>query len=215
MYDITLFFARYTNLPNAVNAGTAYIFHLENGVWVQKPRLEPLELKASDWFGHSVAINGEWAFVSAPLANSSPGVVDTGAVYVFRLENGVWVRKPTLQPPDLNAADYFGNTLTINGNRAVVGAKGLEGIRWDNSGGAYIFRLENGEWKPEYKFVADREPGEYTTSYNAEDVRSVALTSWGVAFLGAPLTNYRTNASTYGAKGSILQYGSVYAIGQR
>ena len=210
--------ARYADLPNAGDAGAAYIFHLENGVWVQKPKLQPSDLKASDWFGHSVAINGEWAFVGVPLADNLPGIVDSGAVYVFHLENGVWVQKPKLQPADLNTADYFGNSLTINGNRAVVGAKGLEGIRRDNSGGAYIFQLENGEWKqnpPEYKFIADREDGEYVTGYDANDGGSVALTYWGVALLGAPLTNYRTNASTYGGKGAISQYGSVYIIGQR
>jgi hypothetical protein len=207
--------AHLTEATNAGDGGAAYIFHLENGVWVQKPRLQPLELKTSDWFGQSVAINGEWAFVGAVLADTSPGIVDTGAVYVFHLENGVWVQKPKLQPPDLNAADWFGTAVTINGNRAVVGAKGLEGIRWDNSGGAYIFQLENGEWKQEYKFVADRDAGEYTTGYDIYDGRSVALTSWGVAFLGAPLTIYRTNTSTYGGKGALLYYGSVYAIGQR
>ncbi len=207
--------AKLTDIPGvAGDAGAAYIFHLESGVWVQKHRLQPAELK-TDWFGNSVAINGEWAFVGAPYADTLPGIVDTGAVYVFHLENGVWVQKPKLQPPDLNANDWFGNAVTINGNRAVVGTKGLEGITWDNSGGAYIFQLENGEWKQEYKFVADRMNEEYTAGLDNYDKRSVSLTSWGVALLGAPLTRYRTNASTYGAKGGIYYYGSVYVIGQR
>ncbi|MFK0733770.1 MAG: hypothetical protein ACIWVG_21880, partial [Gloeotrichia echinulata HAB0833] len=207
--------ARQADLPNAGDAGSAYIFHLESGVWVQKHRLQPTELKANDLFGYSVAITGEWAFVGAPYADALPGRVDTGAVYVFHLENGVWVQKPKLQPPDLNANDWFGAAVTINGNRAVVGARGLEGITWDNSGGAYIFRLENGEWEEEFKFVADRMDSEYTTGWDIYQNRSVALTNWGVAFLGASVTRYRTNASTYGGKGEILYYGSVYVLGQR
>ncbi|RAM51305.1 MAG: hypothetical protein C6Y22_13225 [Hapalosiphonaceae cyanobacterium JJU2] len=202
--------ARLTDIPGvAGDAGAAYIFHLENGQWVQKHRLQPPELK-TDWFGQSVAISGEWAFVGAPYADALPGRVDTGAVYPFHLENGEWKQKPKLQPPDLNNYDWFGNTLTINGNLAVVGAKGVDGITWDNCGGAYIFRLENGEWKQEHKFIADRMNDEYVSGLDLYDKRSVALTSWGVAFVGAPLTRYRTNPSA--AHGT---YGSVYALGQR
>ncbi|MCV3212381.1 hypothetical protein OGM63_02350 [Plectonema radiosum NIES-515] len=202
--------ARLTDIPGvAGDAGAAYIFHLENGEWKQKHRLQPPELK-TDWFGHSVAITGEWAFVGAPYADALPGKVDTGAVYVFHLENGEWKQKLKLQPDDLRNSDWFGNAVTINGNLAVVGAKGLDGITWDNSGGAYIFRLENGEWKQEHRFIADRMDSEYVSGLDSYDKRSVSLTSWGVAFLGAPLTRYR--AKPGGGHG---EYGSVYVLGQR
>src|SRR5919199_68632 len=91
--------------PNATDAGAAYIFHLENGEWKPKDKLQPSELKSYDYFGYSVAINGEWALVGAYYADSLAGVSDTGAVYVFRLENEVWEEKQKLQPPDLRASD--------------------------------------------------------------------------------------------------------------
>ncbi|BAZ32338.1 integrin alpha beta-propeller repeat protein [Cylindrospermum sp. NIES-4074] len=204
--------AKLTDNGGVVDVGSAYIFHLENGAWKQKQKLQYSDFKVADYFGQSVAIDGEWALVGAYYANSSAGVVDTGAVYAFRLENGVWQQKQKLQPPDLKVGDYFGVSVAINGNRAVVGASGLEGIHWNNSGGAYIFQLQNGEWHQEYKFVADRHNDEYTTNGNGS---SVAITSWGVALLGSYNTWYRTDDSTYGAKGVHYYYGSVYVIGQR
>ncbi|MGD1806734.1 FG-GAP repeat protein [Dapis sp. BLCC M126] len=42
--------------PGKENCGAAYIFHLENGKWVQKAKLQPLDLGASDRLGISVAI---------------------------------------------------------------------------------------------------------------------------------------------------------------
>jgi hypothetical protein len=195
------------------DTGAAYVFHLENGAWKQKQKLQFSNFKSSDYFGYSVAINGEWALVGAYYADSLAGVSDTGAVYVFRLENEVWEEKQKLQPPDLRASDYFGVSIAIKGNRAVVGAYGLEGVYYssDDSGGAYIFQLQNEEWRQEYKFVADRHSSEYASKGGS----AVALTDWGVALIGSYNTSYRTDNSTYGSKGSYYNYGSVYVIGQR
>jgi len=47
------------------NAGAAYIFELEDGKWVEKQKLQPLDLVQYDYFGYSAALDGDLAIVGA------------------------------------------------------------------------------------------------------------------------------------------------------
>lgn len=47
----------------------------------------------TDGFGSSVKLNGDWAFVSAPIARAN-GLIVSGAVYVFKKHNGNYSTTP-------------------------------------------------------------------------------------------------------------------------
>jgi len=115
-------------------SGAAYVYHLENGQWVEKQTLHPYTLRSHDYFGKSVILSGSWAIVGASGKNNS-----AGAAYVFHLENGQWVEKQTLHPDDLQSLVRFGVSSALSGDWAIVGASGY-------GGAAYIFHLENGQW---------------------------------------------------------------------
>lgn len=133
------------------NAGCAYIFQLqEDSTWRQIQRLQPLDLVANDNFGRSVAISGNVVIAGAHLAEA-PSKANAGAAYIFASENGQWVQKQKLQPEDLAANDYFGFSVAINGNVAIVGSYLAEAYNKANAGAAYIFALENGEWVQKQK----------------------------------------------------------------
>ncbi|MGB3463829.1 MAG: interleukin-like EMT inducer domain-containing protein, partial [Cyclobacteriaceae bacterium] len=103
--------------------GAAYIYELKDGKLQNEQKLQPSDLKYRDYFGISVAIDGKVAIVGAHSANIS-GKDNCGAAYIFHLENGKWVQqKPRLQPLDLGAKDNFGNSVAIDGNVAIVGAR--------------------------------------------------------------------------------------------
>ncbi|NET44199.1 interleukin-like EMT inducer domain-containing protein [Okeania sp. SIO2B3] len=129
------------------NAGAAHIYELKDGQWQHKQIIQPSDLKASDYFGYSVAIDGKLAIVGAYLADA-PGKNYCGAAYVFQLEGGQWVQKgKKLQPDDLEAGNCFGYSVCIEGNVAMVGAYLADAPGKKNCGAAYVFRLEGGNWQ--------------------------------------------------------------------
>jgi len=135
---------------------------------------ERQKLPASDagyWgdLGVAASVDGDWAVVGAPLADSAE--YDTGAAYVYwRDHNGtpadpvddVWIEHTVLAAPEANAFDRFGTAVDINGDRIIVGADA--GYRFEpTSGFAHVFRRDdNGTptfpeddfWIEEAKLVA-------------------------------------------------------------
>ncbi len=61
---------------------------------------------------------------------------------------------------DLEFADWFGRSIDVNGDVAIVGAP-LHGARGDNSGAAYIYRWSGTSWLQETKLLgSDIGPGD-------------------------------------------------------
>ena len=142
--------ARLADRGNGHNSGSIYTFQLQHGQWQQTQNLSPGDLQRQDVFGNSVAISSNIAIVGAHFA-SAEGRPGAGCVYIFQWENGQWQQTHKLQPPDLEAGDHFGCSVGISGEVAIVGAYGAKGENSieesENSGRAYIFQRENGEWQ--------------------------------------------------------------------
>jgi len=132
--------------------GAAYLFHLENGAWQQKHKLQALDKQSGDSFGFSVAISGDWALVGAYGKDSN-----TGAAYLFHLKNGGWSQKHKLQHLDKQSMDWFGSSVAISGDWALVGAYGKD----SKTGAAYLFHLENGGCSQKHKLpLSDKQSGD-------------------------------------------------------
>ena len=100
---------------------------------------------AADYFGEAVAISGNYAIVGAYFEDDAGGV-NSGKAYVYNVTTGALVH--TLNDPnayDTSAGDWFGYSVAISGNYAIVGA-----IREDDaadprdSGKAYIYNVTTG-----------------------------------------------------------------------
>ncbi|MEB3827231.1 interleukin-like EMT inducer domain-containing protein [Phormidium sp. CCY1219] len=123
------------------DAGAAYLFHLENGQWQQKQKLQPNGLKAGDGFGKSVAISDRWAVVSAPGADL-PNAQNAGTAYIYALINGEWQARAQVQAVDASPDLKFGYSVGISHDWAIFGTD-----RSGEFGGAYTFKCENGQWQ--------------------------------------------------------------------
>ncbi|MFN6487575.1 LamG-like jellyroll fold domain-containing protein [Nostoc sp. DedQUE02] len=175
------------------DVGAAYIYQLADGIWQQKQKLQPSDLNVNSSFGKGIAINGNWAIIGASHAKSTT-IEDAGAAYVFYLENDVWQQKQKLQPQDLGFNQCFGNVIAMTSEWAIIGG----GDRYTSAsikrpGGAYIYHLENGVWQQKQKLYSPR-PG-----INDLFGYSVAI-SGEYAFVGAvntPLTNILGTGSVY------------------
>ena len=121
------------------NTGAAYIFGRNQGGaenWGQVKKLTASDAAVNDQFGSSVSINADTVVVGAWVKNSN-----TGAAYIFERNQGGaenWGQVKKLTASDAATFGYFGYSVSINGNTAVVGSYGKQ------PGAAYIFERNQG-----------------------------------------------------------------------
>jgi hypothetical protein len=122
---------------NGTNSGSAYLFDTVTGLQIAK--LLPSDGAASDIFGGSVSISGTTAIVGASSDDDNGS--QSGSAYLFDTVTGLQIAK--LLPSDGAAIDFFGNSVSISGTTAIVGATqgGDNGIR---TGSAYLFDTVTG-----------------------------------------------------------------------
>ena len=136
------------------NSGAAYVFAKSaGGVWTQQAILNASDAQTNDQFGHSVAISGDTVIVGAYREDGGEGslIDDGGAAYVFtRGVGSTWTQQAILHASDSQAGDFFGWSVSVCGDTAVVGAfseDGGAGNPLADSGAAYVFtRDEGGTW---------------------------------------------------------------------
>ena len=132
-------------------AGSAYIFELIGGIWTETAQLNPSDPDASDYFGNSVSISGDKVIVGSH--NDDDGGSASGSAYIFELSGGVWTQTQKLTASDPAAFDYFGYSVSVSGDKAIVGSYSDDDVA-GASGSAYIFELSGGTWSETQKLLA-------------------------------------------------------------
>ena len=140
-------------------SGSAYIFKHEGSGWVKQAKLAGNDTAAYDFFGDSVAIDGNFCIVSA-VGNDAAGP-ESGSAYIFKRDDSVWVEHGKLTAGDAAASDYFGDSVSIDGNFCIVGAH-RKNDAGQNTGAAYIFKNIGTAWIEYSKLTAsDQRPDQY------------------------------------------------------
>jgi hypothetical protein len=127
-------------------SGSAYIFRYNDSNWGEEQKLLASDGKSFDLFGYSVGIWGNTAFIGARGGDS------TGSVYVFQFNGSSWVEETKLFASDGEAGDWFGSSVAIRDDTAIVGA--VYNYNGSNFGSAYIFRFNGSSWVQEAKLFA-------------------------------------------------------------
>ena len=129
--------------------GAAYVFVRGGNAWTEEEKLVASDGAADDAFGWSVALKtdgaGERAVLGAPGNDGA-----RGAAYVFARSGNAWSEEQKLVANDGAAFDNFGNTVSLAGVRALVGAYWNDDFR----GAAYVFVKSASSWTAEQKLVA-------------------------------------------------------------
>jgi hypothetical protein len=169
-------------------AGAAYVYKRTNGVWNWQASLVAADAEPSDHFGAAVAISGDTALVGAPDEDHA-GSNEAGAVYVFTRSAGVWSQQAKLVASNTQALGYFGISVSISGDTAVVGtAESHAGL--SGAGAVYIFTRSGGTWSQQARLVA---PAAQALDYFG---REVAIVSTGtLVAITAPGTLNNTGAA--------------------
>jgi len=118
------------------NAGAAYIFKRDGTSWTQEEKIVASDAGKDDQFGNSVAISGDYAIVGAYLEDAGGNIA--GAAYIFKRDGTSWVQEAKILASDAGASDYFGYSVSISGDSAIVGAV-YEDTGGGDAGAAYIY----------------------------------------------------------------------------
>ena len=141
---------RYTDGAGS-QSGSAYIFERdEDGLWSEIQKLTASDAAAGDRFGSSVSMDNDYLIVGASEANDN-----TGSAYMFeRNEEGLWIEVQEITSSDAASADWFGWSVTIDGEYAIVGAN-YNDDEGTHSGSAYVFERDiDGVWIETQKLAA-------------------------------------------------------------
>jgi hypothetical protein len=139
-----------------VITGSAYIFERSvSGTWSQVAKLNPAGAIASEAFGLAVSLSGDRAAIGGMIADTPAGV-DAGAAYVFERQGPTsWVQVAKLTHSGAAPGDYFGRSVSLHGDRVIVGAPDVDTLAGNKSGAAYVFeRQGSGAWTQVAKFTA-------------------------------------------------------------
>ncbi len=164
-------------------------------VFTLPQKLTAADGAANDYLGYSVALDGDTALVGAPY-DDAPGA-EQGSAYVF-VRNGVtWTQQAKLTAQDGSSNDYFGYSVALKGNLALVGAIVGPGISDPNQGAVYVFERSGSAWTQQARLNAN----EILLS-GANFGAAVALDG-DTALVGAP--NY-TATPSYAITGAVYVF---------
>ena len=175
--DYALIGAPYDDNQN----GSAFVFKREGSSWVQQIKLNVTDTNTTFGaiFGHSVSLFGEYALIGAHLNEYTHG-----SAYVFKRDGENWIEQDKLSPSDGQTYGYFGYSVAIHGDYALIGAHN------GGYGSGYIFQQSGNSWNQEQQLtVDDNKEGDwlgYSVSLNDD-----------YALLGAPFKDYEAEGAAY------------------
>ncbi len=141
----------YNDDDNGGGSGSAYVSKRDGTSWSQQAKLTASDPAPVDFFGWSVSINGDYAVVGA-FRDDDKGP-DSGSAYIFKRDATSWNQQAKLIASDGTYGDYFGRSVSISGDYAIIGADG-DDDNGGNSGSAYIFQRDATSWIEQDKLIA-------------------------------------------------------------
>jgi hypothetical protein len=115
---------------NADFDGAAYVYARTGGAF-ERPWIETQKLTGSDEgerFGGSLSLSANRALI---------GALGSGVAYVFARTGDAWLQEQRLVPDGVRTEDFFGWSVALAGDRALVGASYTDQLR----GAAYVYAL--------------------------------------------------------------------------
>ena len=94
----------------------------------------------AQYYGHSVAVDGNYALVGAYGYESSKGMA-----YVLFYDGTNWIPQAQLTASDGAYGDQFGYSVSISGDNLVIGANG-DDDNGNGSGSAYVYTKPATGW---------------------------------------------------------------------
>ncbi|MGE5787743.1 MAG: hypothetical protein ACM3ZE_24330, partial [Myxococcales bacterium] len=105
--------------------------------------VQPSDLHGGDYFGVSMALDGDVMVVGAPTQDQDAR--DCGAVYVYQVQEGQWSVKQRLAPSPCQEGLLFGTSVALSGDTLAVGALASSSATAQPT--VHIYRHDGADWK--------------------------------------------------------------------
>jgi len=151
--DTAVVGAPYHDVGGNTDQGAAYVFVRSGTTWSQQAWLTASDGAASDLFGCSVALVGDTAVVGAPCDDVG-AITNQGSAYVFTRSGTTWSEQQKLTASDGAASDFFGYSVALSGETALVGARFDDVGANAQQGSVYIYLRTGTIWSEQMKWVA-------------------------------------------------------------
>ncbi len=132
-----------TDSTVGLNAGAVYVFTFDGTTWTQQAKLFASDPEQTAIFGISLSLLGNTALIGAQGDDGGQG-----SAYVFTFDGTSWSQQGKLTATDGNFGDYFGCSVSLAGNRALIGAY-APGL----GEAAYVFSSNGTTWSQEAKLT--------------------------------------------------------------
>ncbi len=121
--------------------GAVYVYDWTGSSW-SETKLTASDGSGFDYLGASVSVSGNRVLAGAHF-NDDNGL-DSGSAYLFEKNGGTWT-ETLLLASDGNNSDNFGKSVSISGDRIVVGSES-DDDNGPDSGSAYIYDWDGSTW---------------------------------------------------------------------
>lgn len=112
-----------------------------SGQWSEGAKLMASDAEPLDWFGMSLAMEGEYALIGTPRKDQG-----RGGAYVFRRgADGGWTETARLEPDEPGRNIGFGSAVALRGGVAMIGVPSQDGFA--GAVHAYVLDESTGEWR--------------------------------------------------------------------
>ncbi len=137
---------------NGTNSGSVYVYRFDGTSWNFEQKIFPNVSAAGDEFGQSVALDNGKLLIGAPKEDGSV-TSNRGAAYFFSFNGSMWVEDQKVTYGFSSDDDFFGYSLDLDGDRAVIGAY-LDDDNGVNSGSAFVYDFNGTTWVETQKLVS-------------------------------------------------------------
>ena len=121
------------------SAGSAYVFVRYDAGWSQQAKLVASDLSAYYNFGCSVSLSASEDLALIGAKGDKYAGWGTGSAYLFARTGTTWSQEAKLTARDGAADEYFGNSVFLSGDLALIGANRSDYSGW-NTGTVYEFK---------------------------------------------------------------------------
>jgi hypothetical protein len=128
-----------------VDQGSAYIYRKQGNQWVFDAKVSASDGRRRDLFGFAVALSGNRLLVGARGAYVP--FVEQGRAYIYVRGPDGWTEEAQLDLPTPAGFAYFGASVALVGDLALIGAPGVTDVPGPlNAGAAYVFMRQGDQW---------------------------------------------------------------------
>jgi hypothetical protein len=133
--------------------GSAHVYRWTGSGWTFEATLTATGGAANDFFGVSIALSGDTALVGASQDDLGANF-DQGSAYIFTRSGTTWTQQAQLTATGGAAGDFFGFSVALSGDTALVGAN-LDNVGTNfDQGSAYIFVRSGTTWAQQAQLTA-------------------------------------------------------------